>query len=304
MSAQDIDREFYEQTKKYFKQYNLQHLLVITKLDLLSQEEKEQLKKEFPAAVFTSFDSPKSVEKLKQVLIERLSKEAAEPGLLDGILEYGNKVIMVVPIDSEAPKGRLILPQVQVIRECLDKGIKSYVVRDTELATALDDLKNPDLIITDSQAFAEVKKIVGDRAPLTSFSILFANQKGDLNLFREGIESINNLKNGDKILILETCTHTTSHEDIGRVKIPNLLRKKTGKQLLFDFYQGKAFPENLGEYALVLHCGGCMINRRHMLNRIETIKGHSLPITNYGVVLAYLSGILEDSLEIFNKSGS
>lgn len=302
MSAEDIDYEFYEKTKKYFKDYSLKHALVITKSDILSSEEREMLKKEFPKSFFTSMEDEASIDKLKKSLVNILEKETSEPGLLEGILNYGDRVIMVVPVDSEAPKNRLILPQVQLIRECLDRGIKSYVVRDSELASALIDIPRPDLVITDSQAFAKVKEILDGRASLTSFSILFANQKGDLKVFKEGVHHIKKLKDEDRVLILETCTHTTSHEDIGRVKLPSLLKKKTGKNLHFDFYQGKSFPENLEEYALVLHCGGCMINRKHMLNRIENIKESALPITNYGVALAYLNGILEDSLDIFEKN--
>jgi len=207
---------------------------------------------------------------------------------------------MVVPVDSEAPKGRLILPQVQLIRDCLDNGIKSYVVRDLELESALKDLKNVDLVITDSQAFKEVSKIVPKHINLTSFSILFARYKGDINVFIEGINAIRNLKNNAKILISESCTHNHSHEDIGRYKIPNMLKKKENKNFDFHFKMGHDFPDNLHEYDLIIHCGSCMLNAKTMKTRIEIAKNANVPITNYGVVLAYLTDILDRTIKIPN----
>ena len=207
---------------------------------------------------------------------------------------------MVVPIDSEAPKGRLILPQVQILRDALDNGVKVIVTRDTELAAVLEENKNIKLIITDSQAFKIVDKIVADRYPLTSFSILFAKQKGDLNKFIAGIEVIKNLKEGAKILIAETCSHNTSHEDIGRVKIPTLLQKKTGKHFDFSFSMGKDFPDDLEKFDLIIHCGGCMITRKTMENRIAECENAGVKVTNYGMIIAYLTGILEKSIKSIN----
>ena len=204
---------------------------------------------------------------------------------------------MVVPIDSEAPKGRLILPQVQVIRDALDNGLQVVVCRDTELEKTLEENKNIDLVITDSQAFKIVDEIVKDRFPLTSFSILFARQKGDLDKLLDGISQIKNLKENSKILITETCTHNTSHEDIGRVKIPKLLEKKLGKKFDFTFSAGKDFPEDLEKFDLVIHCGGCMITRKNMENRINYCNNSWVKITNYGLVLAYLTGILEKAIK-------
>ena len=208
---------------------------------------------------------------------------------------------MVVPIDSEAPKGRLILPQVQLLRDALDNGVKIVVARDTELSSALEENKNIKLVITDSQAFKQVDKIVADRYPLTSFSILFAKQKGDLNKFIDGINVIQNLKEGAKILIAETCSHNTSHEDIGRVKIPMMLQKKTGKHFEFSFSMGKDFPDNLGDFDLIIHCGGCMITRKTMENRILECNNAGVKVTNYGMVIAYVTGILEKSIKAINK---
>lgn len=208
---------------------------------------------------------------------------------------------MVVPIDAEAPKGRLILPQVQLIRDSLDHGIKSYVVRDTELSSAIEDLKDIDLVVTDSQIFKEVDKIVPLDINLTSFSILMARQKGDLKVFLDGISSIEKLKEKDnpKILIMESCSHNTSHEDIGKVKIPMLLTKHLGKKIDFQFRMGEDFPKDLELYDLVIHCGSCMLNKKSMLSRIEICKEKGVPITNYGMILAYLTGILDRAIKIF-----
>src|SRR3712207_1644485 len=195
---------------------------------------------------------------------------------------------MVVPIDSEAPKGRLILPQVQIIRDCLDHGIKSYVVRDTELESALNDIKDVDLVITDSQAFKKVDKIVPSNIKLTSFSILFARHKGDLDVFIEGIKKIESLNKNSKVLISESCTHNHSHEDIGRVKIPKLLNKHLGHELNYDFKMGHDFPENIKDYDLIIHCGACMVNKKTMESRINTCTESGVDIVNYGMVLAYL----------------
>ena len=200
---------------------------------------------------------------------------------------------MVVPVDSEAPKGRLILPQVQCIRDCLDNGIKSYVLRDTELASGLNDLKSIDLVVTDSQAFKKVAGIVPKEIRLTSFSMLFAKNKGNLPLFVEGAKAIERLKPGDKVLMAESCTHNVSHEDIGRVKIPKMLNKHIGGELIYDYKLAYDFPEDLSEYKMVIHCGGCMINRKTIINRANHCEESSVPITNYGVAIAYLTGILD-----------
>lgn len=223
-----------------------------------------------------------------------------EPPIVGDLLPYNGTVVLVVPVDSEASKGRIILPQVQVIRDCLDYGIKSYVVRDTELESALQDLKHVDLVITDSQAFKKVSEIVPSSIKLTSFSIVFARYKGDLAEFVEGIKAIEKLPEKANILISESCTHNHSHEDIGRYKIPHLLNKKMGKSFNYDFKMGHDFPLDLEKYDLIIHCGSCMLNQKTMLTRIQFCREKNVPITNYGVVLAYLTGILDRTLEIFN----
>lgn len=299
MDATKIDMAFYKDQEFQFRKYNIPFLFVINKEDLLSEKEKETVKKIFPSSIFVSTKNRDSILMLKESILKEIKKEKEEAKLLGDLVPYNGKVLMVVPVDSEAPKGRLILPQVQLIRECLDHGIKSYVVRDTELESALEDIKDIDLVVTDSQAFKNVDRILKDRAKLTSFSILFARQKGDLNDLVRGVKKLKFLNHGDKILIAETCTHNTSHEDIGRVKIPKLVKNFTGKEVEFTFVGGKDFPKDLSKYALVIHCGACMINKKHMQSRIDESMSLNVPITNYGLVIAEVTGILDKSLEIF-----
>lgn len=299
ISAEDLDFNFYNDQLKLFKKYNVPHLLVINKMELLTYEKISEIKKGYPHGIFISTKNWNSILNLKEIIIEKLKIEEEDPSLLGDVVPYGGTVVMVVPIDSEAPKGRIILPQVQLIRDCLDNGIKSYVVRDTELESALLNLGHADLVVTDSQAFKAVDTIVAERFPLTSFSILFARQKGELSSLIEGAKAMGNLEDGANILIAETCTHNTSHEDIGRIKIPALLKKATGKNFNFTFNMGRDFPDNLSKFDLVIHCGGCMITRKSMQSRMDDVLSYELPITNYGLAIAFLTGILDRSIEIF-----
>ena len=299
-SSEDPDDE-YLSTLKQFKRFGIEHMLVFNKIDEADPERISELKERYPQGHFVSASKEENILKLKDELIKALESEDKEPPILGDLLPYGSTVVMVVPIDSEAPKGRIILPQVQLIRDCLDHGIKSYVVRDTELLEALKDLDyKVDLVVTDSQAFKEVSAMVPENISLTSFSILFARYKGEIEAFTEGIHALESLSEGDRILISESCTHNHSHEDIGRVKIPKLLREKLGKNFSFEFKMGHDFPTSIEGYDLIIHCGSCMLNAKTMKSRIQITREKSIPITNYGVVLAYLNGILERSLEIMN----
>ncbi len=217
------------------------------------------------------------------------------------LLPYGSTVVLVVPIDSEAPKGRIILPQVQVIRDCLDHGIKAVVVRDTELEQVFEENKKIDMVITDSQAFKKVAGIVPSEIPLTGFSILFSRHKGEIETFMDGINRLDRLNDGDKILMLETCTHNTSHEDIGKHKIPKLIREKLGKNIEFVYHYGPVPVNGLEGIALAIHCGACMLNRKAMLSRLSLFKEMKIPVTNYGMVLSHLNGILGRSIQVFVK---
>ncbi len=297
LDIKDKDLSVYQDTIKLFKKFNIPYLTVINKIDTATEEEIEEAKKVHKDAVFVSASKEDNILHLKDELIKRLQKEEEDPPLIGDIVPYNGKVVLVVPIDSESPKGRIILPQVQLIRDCLDHGIKSYVVRDTELEEALKDLSDIDIVVTDSQAFKKVNEIVPSNIKLTSFSILQAKSKGDLNTFIEGVKKIEELNENSKILISESCTHNHSHEDIGRVKIPRLINKHLGKNLNYEFKMGNDFPANLEDYDLVIHCGSCMLNRKTMLTRIALCKEKGTTITNYGVVLAYLNGILDRCIE-------
>lgn len=299
MDGEDIDKNSLNDMILQFKKFNIPYIVVINKCDNLHKEKFEELKNEFKDGIFISAYNNSGIDKLKEKLIDMLKEQEEDISLVGDLLPYGSKVVMVVPVDSEAPKGRLILPQVQCIRDCLDHGIKSYVVRDTELKEALSELKDVDLVITDSQAFKKVDEIVPKDIKLTSFSMLFARQKGDINEFLKGVEAVRNLKPKDKILISESCTHNTSHEDIGRVKIPRLLSKYVKGELDITFKVGHEFPENIEDYKLVIHCGACMVNRKTVINRIELCKEKEVPITNYGVILSFLTNTLDRSKVIF-----
>lgn len=299
IDAKNPDLDTYKVWKRETTKYNVEHIVVINKIDTVSDEEIDNLVKNFNDYVLVSTKDKYGIDNLKNKIINNLKNGEEEKPIVGDLLEYGSKVVLVVPIDSEAPKGRIILPQVQVIRDCLDHGIKTYVVRDTELEEAIKDLKDIDLVITDSQAFKDVDTILPKDLKLTSFSILFARQKGELDDFLEGTKKLDTLKPNDKILICESCTHNISHEDIGRVKIPNMLRKIAGGNLNIDYMVGYDFKENLEDYDLVIHCGACMVNRKSVLNKINLCKEKNIPITNYGMVIAYFTGILERSVEIF-----
>lgn len=240
------------------------------------------------------------VFKIKDLLVKLLPEDFVNsPKIVGDLIPQGSTVILVIPIDKEAPKGRIILPQVQTLRDLLDNNCVNVVVKESELKSAIDNLKiTPSLVVIDSQAFKNVSEIVPENIPLTSFSILFARLKGDLNAFSQGAKSIEKLQDGDRVLILESCTHHAIEDDIGRVKIPNLLRKKTGKSLIIDNIAGHDFPD-ISKYKLIIHCGACMTNRREVLSRILLASENNVPITNYGICISYCLGILPRALKIF-----
>ncbi|MDD3224974.1 MAG: [FeFe] hydrogenase H-cluster maturation GTPase HydF [Clostridium sp.] len=240
------------------------------------------------------------IEQVKKNIIAALPKDEDKFKLVGDLISPGDFVVLVVPIDKAAPKGRLILPQQEVIRDVLESDAISIITKEFELReTLLNISKKPSLVITDSQVFLKVAADTPKDIPMTSFSILMARNKGDLNELVKGVNAIKHLKDGDKILIAEACTHHRQSDDIGKVKIPRWLRQSTGKNLQFDFSSGFSMPENLKDYSLVVHCGGCMLNRRAMLHRINEAKNCSVPIVNYGVLIAYIHGILERALAPF-----
>ncbi len=287
-----------------FKELKIPYLIVVNKCDLAPKSFHIDLKPELSNIIYTSVKKDeKIVFKFKEALVNLLPEDFVNsPKIVGDLVPAKSTVILVIPIDKEAPKGRIILPQVQTLRDLLDNNCLSYVVKESELKDALDNLKTPPaLVVTDSQAFKKVSEIVPENVSLTSFSILFARLKGDLDEFVNGARAIENLKDGDMVLILESCTHHAIEDDIGRVKVPNLLRKKTGKNLVIHNYAGHDFPD-IKDYKLIIHCGACMTNRREILSRVLIANKNNVPITNYGVVISYCLGILPRAIKIFTEN--
>ena len=250
--------------------------------------------------LFVSATKNINITELKNLLGTLAKSKENNKKIVADLLESGDVVILVTPIDESAPKGRLILPQQQTIRDILDAGCMAFVCQDTELPAALTTLaKPPRLVITDSQAFGRVSKMVPMEIPLTSFSILFARYKGDLETQVKGAAMLSKLKDGDKILIAEGCTHHRQCGDIGTVKLPNWIQKFSDAKVQIDFTSGGEFPTDLSEYKLIVHCGGCMLNEAEMKHRITLAKEAEVPMTNYGVAIAHVNGILKRSMELF-----
>lgn len=288
-----IDYNSFNIIKEEFEQKKIPYLVVFTKND-----DDNPINTHLAEYVSVSIKNTYTIENLKNIIANKLLEiQDKEIDLIEGVLPHHSTVIMVVPVDSEAPKGRLILPQVQIIRSCLDNKISCFVTTDDMLEDTLKKLPNVDLVITDSQVFKQVNKIVSKDIPLTSFSILMSRQKGDINTFINSVNILNELLDGDNILIAEVCTHNKTHEDIGRIKIPNLIKNKTKKNINFEFVTGKDYPDDLEKYKLVVHCGGCMITKTQMNRRINKFNN----ITNYGIVIAYCTDILPRAIEIFNQ---
>ena len=293
-------RNAYEQFVLDLQKYQTPHILIFSKSDTVSVDERERLQRAYPEAVFVSFDDAQTVHLLKERLVDELSR--LSPGndtILGNLLPQGSTVLLVTPIDSAAPKGRMILPQIQVLRDCLDHGMKCMFTREHELLQALSELKNIDLVVADSQVFAYVNERIPREMRLTSFSMLLANQNGDMKTYMEGVHALEVIPEGAKILMAEACTHSHTHEDIGRVKIPKWVQEYAEKEFGFEYTVSHQFPEDLTGYAMVIHCGGCMVNKKTMASRILMCKAQGIPITNYGVVIAYVNGILERCGEIF-----
>jgi [FeFe] hydrogenase H-cluster maturation GTPase HydF len=242
------------------------------------------------------------IEAVKERIIASAPTDWEGPSLTGDLVSPGDLVVLVTPLDIEAPKGRLILPQVQTIRDLLDNNARVMVVKEDAVGKSIEDLKiSPSLVITDSQVFETVSKQVPSDVRLTSFSIIFARHKGDLTTLTEGARQVSDLKPGDKVLIAEACTHHPVGDDIGRVKIPKWLEKHVGGELDFTWTSGAGFASDLKDYDLVVHCGGCMITRREMLRRIAKVRQAGVPIVNYGVLIAYLHGIMERALRPFEE---
>ncbi len=284
-------------------------LVAVNKSDLDSAGEIPKLPDSSAIEVLpVSAKTGQGIEKLKERIAALAPKEEENRRIVGDLLSPGDLVCLVIPIDKAAPKGRLILPQQQTIRDILDTGALALAVRDTELKAVLEGQDgrpgfHPALVITDSQAFASVASIVPPQIPLTSFSILFARYKGSLKALAEGARALDTLKKGDHILVSEGCTHHRQCGDIGTVKLPALIRRHTGlaapEDLRFSFTSGTEFPEDLSGYRMVIHCGGCMLNEREMKFRMACARDAGVPMTNYGTAIAHMNGILERSLAPF-----
>lgn len=281
---------------------NLPTIVVINKCERVSAPVSYRECFDLPAdapIVCTDALSGSGIEDLKQAIIQYAKHDDKPIGLTDGIVSAGDIVLLVTPIDSAAPKGRLILPQQQVIRDILDKRAMALVVKETEVKDAITALgKAPDIVITDSQAFKSVANDIPSDIPLTSFSIIFARQKGDLAQQIQGARALATLEAGDRVLISEGCTHHRQCNDIGTVKIPKLVRD-IQPDTQFDWTSGGEYPRDLSSYKLIIHCGACMLNRREMQYRLGEADRHGIPIANYGMVIAYCNGILERAIRPF-----
>lgn len=287
-----------------FHEKHIPYLVVYNKIDLLSVEEIKNLAMSVRAGeVLASAADGMNIQELKEKIATLKPEDTHQYPLIQDLIEPLDLVILVVPIDKAAPKGRLILPQQQTIRDILERGALSLVVRDTELKSTLDHFLAqgvcPKLVVTDSQAFARVSKDVPENITLTSFSILFARYKGELETQLKGVAALSSIEDGDHILIAEGCTHHRQCGDIGTCKMPEWIRNYTGKEPVFEFTSGTEFPDDVSSYKMVVHCGGCMLNEREMKYRIACCQDQGVPITNYGILIAQVTGILKRSLEPF-----
>ena len=282
---------------------NIPYLIVFNKADLAPDADTSDTADAADAAnvIWVSAVTGLHIQELKERLATLLPDEDSGKTILGDLIRPSDFIVLVVPIDKAAPKGRLILPQQQTLRDILDHNAISIVVKETDLKHTLETLgKKPALVITDSQVFDKAAADTPSDIPLTSFSILFARYKGNLKTLVDGARMLRHLENGDKILISEGCTHHRQCDDIGTVKLPRLIRNYTGKELEFEFTSGTEFPFSLEKYRLIVHCGGCMLNEREMKYRIRCAEDAGIPITNYGTAIACMKGILERSIEIFS----
>ena len=279
------------------KDKEIPYVLVMNKADLIGTDKITGDNNSFYVSAALNIN----IHELKEKIASLVPQDDHQKVIVGDLIKPLDFVILVVPVDKAAPKGRLILPQQQTIRDILDHGAVSIVVKDTDLKDTLDKLNlKPALVITDSQVFGKVSKVVPADVPLTSFSILFARYKGNLETVVHGAKALDTLEDGDTILISEGCTHHRQCGDIGTEKLPKMLAKHSGKKLNFEFTSGTEFPLNLDSYKLIIHCGGCMLNEREMKYRLKCAEDAGIPMTNYGTAIAHMTGILERSIDIFD----
>ncbi|MBU1109687.1 MAG: [FeFe] hydrogenase H-cluster maturation GTPase HydF [Candidatus Riflebacteria bacterium] len=302
-----VDYKFETDLLKRIEDKKIPVIVVLNKIDQQQWQQSvitKAIEKELGHQIIAVSATQKTgIDEIKRGLIKKLPEEDDKFAIIGDILNPGDFVVLVTPIDKSAPKGRLILPQQQVIRDILESDAIGIVTKEFELRETLESLgKKPKLVITDSQVFAKVSADTPVDVWLTSFSIIFARHKGDLTELIKGAKTLDKLCDGDKVLIAEGCTHHRQADDIGTVKIPRWIRQYTGKQLIFEHSAGFSYPANLDEYKLIVHCGACMLNKREMLYRIVAAKGKAIPIVNYGILIAYTQGILERVLQPFPEA--
>lgn len=294
---------------KKIRKKQIPYTVVLNKQDLASEEIKEQTIQMLGIGreqlLSVSAADGTGINELKERIAQIAKPEELERRIIGDMISPSDFIVLVVPIDSAAPKGRLILPQQQTIRDILEADAVSVVIKEDRVRETIESLgKKPRLVITDSQAFETVAADTPEDILLTSFSILFARYKGNLEMAVKGVTTLDKLKNGDKILISEGCTHHRQCDDIGTVKIPRWIREYTGKEIQFETTSGTQFPDELSEYKLIVHCGGCMLNEREMKYRLSCAEDQGVPITNYGILIAYIKGILKRSVELFPEISS
>ncbi len=284
-----------------FKKRKVPFIAVVNKIDLNGSNSNLRKILKDKGIDFSEVSALKriGIDELREKVSQRAKEIRSTSRLLDGVVKEDDLVVLVVSIDPETPVGRIKLPQVQAIRECLDSHAFTLVVRDSELKKAISSLsKKPSIVVTDSQLFHKIKNIVPEDIMLTSFSILYARFKGDLKTFVDGIDAVRKLRNGDRVLIAESCTHHPIEDDVATVKIPKILRK-TCENIQIEYSRGRDFPDDIEKFRVIIHCGGCMISRREVLSRIGKAKEKGVPVANYGMIFAMDSGILERALEPF-----
>lgn len=293
IGLQDADKDMISS----FEKLGVKYIIAYNKVDLV---DKKDAKETHDNSIYVSATNNVNIDELKNLIGSLVDVSKKEKQIIADLIKKDDVIVLVTPIDASAPKGRLILPQQQTIRDILDNHAITIVTQVEELEKTLSLLKvQPRLVITDSQAFKEVAKIVPTNTPLTSFSIVFARYKGDLETVAKGAYEIDNLKDGDTILIAEGCTHHRQCEDIGTVKLPRWILDYTKKKINFEFTQGQDYPEDFSKYALIVHCGACMLTQKQMIYRLNVAKGNKIPITNYGITIAHINGILQRSVEPF-----
>jgi len=312
ISASQGIGKFEKELIKEFKAKDIAYIIVINKIEMLKNKKEINLLKDkinnFTAEnnliiIEASAEEKIGIKKIRDALAKKMPEDLSCDTIMGDLFDPGDVVVLVTPIDSAAPKGRLILPQVQTIRDILDNDGTALVTKKAEVSTEIDKLqKKPKIVVTDSQAFEKVSEAVAEDILMTGFSVLFARYKGDLNTFVQGAKAMEKLKAGDKVLVAEACTHRRQQDDIGTVKIPNWVHSKISSEIEFDHVSGREFPENLKDYDVILHCGSCMLNRKEVLSRLKEAENAGVPVINYGIGIAWLHGILDRALKPFPEA--